>query len=523
MNGSRFVAGLRARPAHWAALGLFALLGAVFYAPYLLRLPEGLHAWAQADRLALALNFYDFGFDFWHPRTSSLLSVGGVTGVEFPLPAYVAALGGLVFGRGAISPLFRLLDMAVAVVGFWYLFRLVYERTGNFVAALVPGAFLLSSPTYAFYASTYLPDPVSLSLSFVAYYYWLRFFSSGGFRWLVVAIIILTVASLLKTTTALFMAAVVGITMLWACQQPSLLTARQRWQLLVVVAGAFGSLVVFILHNEHLNTSYASQQFLAELRPITTPEVGHRIWASVRQNWLREYATRTMYGLVAASALVALVYWRAALRRAYLPLALLTGAGVGIAYAFSQLMGAQLDVHDYYIICSFIPPAVLLLVLALLHVGRAQGWLRHATTLGLGVLVLVLLGSGYKRLGRRYSDDYPPFSQYYTHAWMRGGAAQLRRLAVPATARVLILDEPAPNLGQVYFDRRGLSWQPDFNGLHSNNLLDKMAGDSLNYLIMSPSAYGRLAPEHAALTADFTLLAERPAVVLRRRNLARPW
>jgi len=486
-------------------------------------MPEGLHAWAQADRLALALNFYDFGFDFWHPRTSSLSSIGGVTGVEFPLQAYLAALGGLVAGRGAISPVFRLLDVAVAVVGFWYLFRIVYERTSNFVLALVPGAFLLSAPTYAFYAGTYLPDPVSLSLTFVGYYYWLRFFDSEKFGHLVTALVILTVASLLKTTSALFMAAVAGITMLWAYQQPTLLTGRQRWQLLVVIAVSFGSLVLFVKHNEQLNTTYNSAQFLAETRPITTAEMGHRVWVNVYRDWLREYATRTMYGMLAASALLVLWCWRADLRRPYLPLTLLLLAAGAIAYVFSKVMGSQFEVHDYYIICSFVPPAVLLLVLALLHVGRAQGWQRTATTVALGGLVLVLLGSGYKRLGRRFSDDYQPFSLYYTHGWMRGGADLLQRLAVPATARVLVLDDPAPNLGLVYFDRRGLTWQPELNGLHSATLLDKMAADSLNYLIMSPMAYGKLAPEHAALDTDFALLAQQPAVVLRRRNLARSW
>jgi hypothetical protein len=102
---SRIAAYLPTRVAHWAALGIFVVLSLVFYAPFLRYMPEGLHAWAQADRLALAINFYDFGFDFWHPRTSSLTSIGGITGVELPLPAYLAALGGVVFGRGAITVL----------------------------------------------------------------------------------------------------------------------------------------------------------------------------------------------------------------------------------------------------------------------------------------------------------------------------------------------------------------------------------------------------------------------------------
>jgi hypothetical protein len=498
---SRIAAYLPTRVAHWAALGIFVVLSLVFYAPFLRYMPEGLHAWAQADRLALAINFYDFGFDFWHPRTSSLTSIGGITGVELPLPAYLAALGGVVFGRGAITVLFRLLDIGVAVLGFWYLFRIVFERTHSFVAGLVPAAFLLCSPTYAFYASTYLPDPVSLSLSFVGYYYWLRFFSTRVFRNLVVAIIVLTLASLLKTTTAMYLAVVLCITILWAMLQPELLSLRQRQWFLALAVAAFGIQVLFMRHNQTLNTTYASLQFLAEVRPITDAETSHRVWTNLRSQWFAEFATRTMY----------------------LPLTLLVLGGVGMACVFFQLMGAQFDVHDYYMICSFAPPAVLLLVLSLLNVGRYTGRVRIILNLGLAVLVVLLLTSGYKRLQRRYSDDYPPFSLSYGHHWMRGGADVLRQLAVPATARVLVLEEVAPNLGLVYFDRRGLTWKPELAGLRSATLLDKMAGDSLNYLIMPPAAYEKLAPEHQALNNDFVLLAQRPVVVLRRRDIARPW
>ncbi|MFC7669639.1 hypothetical protein ACFQT0_21420 [Hymenobacter humi] len=131
----------RSRLSHAAAALFFLVVGAALYAPYLTELPGGIHAWAQADRLALALNYYDYGFDFFTPRTSNLASIGGITGVEFPLQAYVAALGGVVFGRSRIGLLFRLLDVAVVLLGFYYLFRLVFERTGHFVAGLVPGLF----------------------------------------------------------------------------------------------------------------------------------------------------------------------------------------------------------------------------------------------------------------------------------------------------------------------------------------------------------------------------------------------
>lgn len=106
---------------------------------------------------------------------------------------------------------------------------------------------------------------------------------------------------------------------------------------------------------------------------------------------------------------------------------------------------------------------------------------------------------------------------------MRGGAAELQKANVPATAKVLIL-EAAVNVGQVYFDRRGISWQPsNLSALQSVDFLDIMAADRLEYLIMAPESYARLAPIHEAMAQDFVLVAEKPGIVLRRRDMRRPW
>ncbi|WP_375416341.1 glycosyltransferase family 39 protein [uncultured Hymenobacter sp.] len=513
---------LQAQPYHVAAALLFGVVAAVYYGPFLRWLPTGLHTWAQSDRLSLALNFYDYGFRFFQPRTSSLVSIGGVTGVEFPLQAYVAALGGLVVGRSSIVPLFRLLNVAVVVLGFYYLFRLVYERTGHFVAALVPGFFLLASPFFAFYAGNFLPDPCSLSLSFVGYYYWLRFFDERRFADLRRALLVLTLAGLLKTTTALHFGAVAGITVLWVYLEPSLLTGRQRWQLLGWAGLGTGLIVAFFLHNQHLNEAYRSWQFLASPNPIQSPNDWHEVGQSLRRDWLPEYATRTQCWLLAGCAGLLLVFARPNLGR-YLPLSLLLVAAVGIAGLFMLLMGRQFIVHDYYAICSFVPPAMLLLLLALLNVSRYAGRARLLTSVGLAALVVFLGSSGYRRLQRRMSDDYPPFSQYYTHLWMRGGAEQLRRVGVPATANILVINE-AINTGLVYYDRRGIAWQPaDPAAVTASEFLSRMAADSLDYLVMPPAMYAQLAPQHAALAEGFELLDRTPAVVLRRRDRSRPW
>ena len=512
----------RPRPYHAAAALFFIILGAVFYVPYLSEMPTGIHTWAQCDRLALAFNYYDYGFHFFTPRSYSLISIGTVTGVEFPLQAYLVALGGVVFGRGSIVTLFRLLDVATALLGFYYMFRLVYERTGHFVAGLVPGAFLLASPFFAFYAGSFMPDPVSLSLSFIGYYYWLRFFEDRRFADLRVAVLLLAVAGLIKTTCAMHFGAVVGITLGWAFLQPDLLLPKERRYLLLLAAAGAGAIVYFFLHNQYLNATYQSWLFKASPNPVDSPEVWHDVLYYIRLNWLNEYATITQYRTLGVCAVLFVVFLLPNLRR-YLPLTLMLAASLFIAYAFVQVMGAGLGGHDYHMICAVGPPALLLLLLALLNLGCYAGKVRYVTSVGLGVLIFFLVANGYKRLHRRMSDDYPPFSPY-THIWMRGGAAELAAAGVPQTANVLVFNEDAPNVALVYFDRRGFAWHPqDVAAVTPNNFLDRMSADSLDYLIMAPSVYAQLAPQHTAIEADFETVGQQPAVVLRRRNRLHAW
>ncbi len=512
----------RPRPYHAAAALFFIVAGAVFYFPYLSELPTGIHTWAQCDRLALAINYYDYGFHFLTPRTYALASIGGITGVEFPLQAYLAALGGLLFGRGSIVTLFRLLDVAMTVLGFYYLFRLIFERTGHFVAGLLPGAFLLASPFFAFYAGNFLPDPFSLSLTFVGYYYWLRFFDDQRFGDLRVAILVFALAGLIKTTIALHFGAVVGITLIWAFLRPELLLPKERWQLLVVAAAGCGLIIFFFLHNLSLNETHQSWLFLTKPNPAQDLETWHEVLYYVRLSWLAEYATITQYRTLGVCVALFAAFLLPNLRR-YLPLTLLLAASVLIAYAMVLMMSAQLGVHDYYMICIMGPPAMLLLVLALLNLSRYAGPVRYLTSIGFGVLIFFLVANGYKRLHRRMGDDYPPFSPY-SHVWMRGGAAELAEAGVPEASNVLVFNEDGPNVPLVYFDRRGLTWRPENVAVITPaDFLDRMAADSLDYLIMAPSVYAQLAPQHTALTAEFEAVGQQPAMVFRRRNRLRPW
>lgn len=525
---SRWLAGQRAvrRPYHIAAALIFSIVALGVFWPYLRMMPEGFHVWPQADRLSLAINFYDSGFNFWYPRTSGFsgaefTSIGGVTGVEFPIQAYLAGLSGLLFGRAGILPAFRVLDIAMMVLGFWYLFRLVFERTGSFAAGLLPGFFLLAAPTFAFYAGSTLPDPFSLSLTFVGYYYWLRYFEAPGrFGDLPLAFAILSLAALIKTTSALHLGAVAGITFLYSYFEPQRFSTRQRLVLVVVLGAGMSSIVGFYLHNQWLNTTYQATQFLSTTMPVVPVVTWHVLVMRFFDLWRYEYFTPPEYVVLGCSVVLCVVLLHRGWGK-FRPLLLLLLASLAISYLFYCLMGPQIIIHDYYIICSFMPPVLLAIVLALLLLTTALHGPRFRQALSGSLLLLsaYLAYSSVATQAGRMSDYHPPASNGYTHRWMRGGAAVLARAGVPAQARVLILGDWAPNTALVFFDRRGVTWLPYMPELTVANLEKRMSADSLQYVIMQREAYAQLAaPQQAALAEAFAPVVRQAVTVWRRRH-----
>jgi hypothetical protein len=181
--------------------------------------------------------------------------------------------------------------------------------------------------------------------------------------------------------------------------------------------------------------------------------------------------------------------------------------------------------HDYYVLASIWPGLVLLVALATtqlaLRLAAAPGLLRSAL---FGAALVGLLATGLPRYRARTGNVYPPFSDYYSYRWMQGGAAQLGAAGVPASATLLVLGEEAPNLSLVYFDRRGLTWNPDSAHLPApSELAQKMAAANLGYLVLRRELAQALTRQHPALPGVFQPFVSTPRyVVLKRRHAVPP-
>lgn len=508
-------------PVGLAAL-FFLVLALGFYVPSLGWLPRGIHEWAQADRLALAISFYDHGMHFFRPQTLNLGSVDGVVGVEFPLIPYLAALGAKLTGRESIVVWFRSLNVVLAGLGGFYLFRLVFERTRQFAAALLPGVFLATSPVFAYYAGNFLPDPVGASLALVGAYYFLGFGRVPRFGHLVAAIGLFTLATLIKTSAGIYLVAALGTVLLWSYLHPSLLTLRQKLVFIVMAASSLGVVVGYALFNRYLNDQYHSNLFLAQVMPIETPQQYEAIMTRIQLLWQFEYFTAVQYGVLVASLVVCLVglYWM--VRTEWLWLSQLALASLG-GWLFFRLMGTQFLDHDYYVLAPFWPGLALLVALATV---QAANWrlvpvLARHVVFGIGVAALLI--PGFRQQRARLAEPYKHFSDYYTYHWMEGGAAAIAAY-VPPSDHLLVLGEMAPNLALVYFDRRGLAWQPDVSRMPLAELVERMHANGLDCVVMRKGIFEELQRTHADVFSPFKQVVSTPQfTALRLRNNPPHW
>lgn len=512
------------------AISLLLALALVFHLPSLTWLPRGIHEWAQADRLALALGFYDNGMNFFRPQTLNISSIDGVVGVEFPWVPYMAALAAKITGRGTIVQWFRALTVGTTVWGCYYLFLLVFERTRHFVAALLPGVFLATSPVFAYYAGNFLPDPVGVAITLVAFYYLMQYQQHTAYRNLVLAISLFTLASLTKTSSAIYLVAAIGTVLLWTYLAPNVLTLRQKVGFLAMCAISVAAIGGYILFNRHLNETYDATIFLAKAMPFENQQQYDMVRMRIENGWWYEYFTEAHYIVLQLSAIICLIFLPRILRRDWFWTAQLLLAAVG-GWMFFRLMGLQFADHDYYVLAPYWPALTLLVALAVVQVCsvrianlRWNNVLRGTTYLAAGVALLALVGLALQHHRLRLRDPYLPFSNYYTYRWMQGGDQDFSDANVPAQATLLVAGEQAPNLSLVYFNRRGIVWNFDIAQTSTPQILDMMTSSGLDHLLMRREVYQQMVQTHPDLLRNFTTkISNQRYTLLARNNAVKHW
>ncbi|MEO6832938.1 MAG: hypothetical protein ABI378_10605 [Chitinophagaceae bacterium] len=442
-------------------LGILLLFCCVYYNVHITRLPYGIHEWAQADRYALALGYYENGMNFFKPSTLSLYSDGGISGVEFPIQSYIAAALAFIFGKENISVLFRLENTVIACTGLFFLFLTMLRQTRNFFVSLVPPLFIFCSPVFIFYACNYLSDCAAASLAFVSFYYLFRFWDDSRARNIFWVLFWLTIATLLKTSAAVYLLSILGW-ILWLFIFKRNQFSRRQWGFLFCAMVASIALpIAQFLYIRYLNEIYHSSLFLTRALPFENWDDFYTyINVSFKYQWYDQYFVLPQY-LVFVVIVVAAIPLLNRLK-SFLQLRIILWLFLLGSLSMAALLGHNLHVHDYYIIAIFFPLVAFTLMVSIMALTTlattkdAKKALQLAALSSVIITFLIAVHANYLRTEKTYREN----PDNYSSSWMRNGAEMLNRLAIPQNARILVLHEYPCNIGQVYFDRKGYNIPP---------------------------------------------------------------
>ncbi|WP_276132939.1 glycosyltransferase family 39 protein [Polluticoccus soli] len=478
--------------------------------------PCGVHDWAQADRLSLAISFYDRGMNFFLPATQNLHATDGIVGVEFPLQSYLAAVLGNIFGRSQISILFRLLNTVISCVGLSFLFAACFRATKDFVVSLVPPIFIFCSPVFIYYTCNYLPDTASASVVFVGFYFILKYQYNARVKDMLAAMAVLTLASLIKTSAAIYLLSFMMYVAVQKIFRPSL-GRKHNAAFVFSVILSIAVLAGYYQYNQYLNARYEGVLFLAKARPFSgLDEAMAFINGPLKNNLFNEYLTEVQYlvwmAIVAAAVPILVRTMEGKKQLFYLFI-----SAVG-ALAVAWLMGKQLEAHDYYIIVILLPVIVYSIVISVIAIRSVLVSGDNSFPLKIGTVALLIIMFFFAdfRLHQRLK---PGYKNGYTGEmpWAIGGDKLLDQLGIPKSEHILVLNELPPNLALVYFDRRGYHLDPG-NWSNMGQVAAHMDGFKVDVGVCSEEL-GRSFLTDTLFKNNFTMLAiEDGKVVFRAKK-----
>ncbi len=232
------------------------------------KLPASTHAWAQSDHYALALGFYNDGFDFFHPTTfaldvqfpskNALENPQGITSVDFPILHYSVAILMKIFGTTA-PWVFRMIMLLISFLALFCLFKTIKEIKSITVASIFV-SFIMFQPIYAYYQDGFHVSAAAFNVFLIGLSFILRYFHKKESRHFTLAIVFLTLAALMRFTQIISLLALGGAFFIISIKEKKI-----HKQLYYIATGVIVVLAYFI-YNKGLASEYGSV-FLGQAMP----------------------------------------------------------------------------------------------------------------------------------------------------------------------------------------------------------------------------------------------------------------
>lgn len=448
------------------ALVIFTLLalGILYHYRYINEFPSHIHARAQSDRYALSLGFLENGLNFFKPQTFVLNhefphrwevpAEKSITAVDFPIHDYITAL--LMKITGSTSPwVFRLYVYLYSLFGLFFLFRLAFALTDDYIKSVLVLLFAATSPVFVYYQGGFLPSIPSLSNAYIGLYFYFIFIRDNRNRNFVLSMLFLTLAALSRLTFVIPLLAVL-------CTEFIRLLKRESGFLpkIIPVSVSLLVLILYQLYNGYLRETYGSLFLNSLLPPKNILQAGEIIKYATNK-WGLQYFTLLHYLIFAGSFIAALsffIFRKAVMRKHHLSYGLFLIACFTGCLIFSFFMLQQFSEHDYYFIDTFFLPLVILFTCLLSLLPPLKRRILKTISLILlcfisaGLILPPIKSQEFRRKTGSWDLSEATINNF------QGSSVFLDSLGISNDSRLLVINAIEPNIAFILMQRKGFAF-----------------------------------------------------------------
>ncbi len=436
-------------------LYVFVLLLVAYLYGYhteLLMRPNSFHVWRQCDGAQIAMNYYNVSMNFFEPRLNVLMGNDGKMVSEFPIIYYSAACLYHVFGPHEFF--IRLICVSLFFIGLLYLFKTLRLLMDDWIYAFLLSLIPFTSAVVSDYGISFLPDVPALSLSFIGYYYFLKFIKQKKRQDIYMAAFFFSLTGLLKVTSLIGFFALGAVLLFCFLFMRKSDVVREyipytKHLVLMLLIPVFVT-SIWILYADHYNATNHNTYFLMKPQPMWDADTPYilTILHRFEWQWLRMYLYRDFLHVLPFIAIGSFLFLKNSRNK---PLLMWLAISIAGGAAYFILFFKQFYHHDYYVIClMFLPVAITVTFLLRLKEWYPGLYFSPFSKLGLSVLIGVMFYHGI-RIGKERDAEMltEKFHEY------RNIEPALNRMGINKAAKVVSLGDETTGVSLYLMNRRG--------------------------------------------------------------------
>lgn len=460
---------------------IFVLASGILHLKDFNKLPASTHAWAQSDHYAIALGFYNDGFDIFHPTTfaldvqfpakEKLEKPNGITAVDLPIVHYIVAL--LMKALGTTAPwVFRMTMLFLSFLGLFSVFR-AFCTVKNSAMAIFFVSFIMFQPIYCFYQDGFHVSMAAFNVFLLALSFGIRYMHSNKQKHFIFLVLLLTLAALMRFTHIISLLALGGSFVIISFNR------RKLNENIYYIAIGVALVLAYFIYNKILAAEFGSVFLGKPMPPHSIKEA-----AFFLKRILSTYA-RGFLPLVHLTSLVMLIV-------AYKKSKISKGSLVEDSWflwgfvsligttLFSLLMMWGISAHDYYSLDTWLPFISIALSYMLYHIDYKK-ISKETLIVAVSLFVVASFSIALEVQLKKYRDDVPLNNTDLIINDFKESSIWLNEI-VPAEAQVVLICSGGWNTPM-------MGWQRKVYRIHNINetTLGRLANEHYDYVVVCRS------------------------------------